>query len=101
MEQKDLEKIVQIILANDNYTKEELTRLIIELIRAVEKPQTIIDRTYYPSYPYNPIIYPSITWQDTTKPLCDWNKVTCSTDLGTVPGFDSVRETKNKQGETK
>ena len=47
MEQKDLEKIVKIIL--DNPDKEEATRLIIELIKAVEKPpevRIVHDYTY-------------------------------------------------------
>ena len=88
MEQKDLEKIVRIILSNKEYTKEELTRLVIEAIRAIEKPPRVI----YPYYPYYTNT-PNTTWQDSTKlPL--WT--TSSTDTGTTSGFDSVRETKNK-----
>ena len=96
VEQKDLEKIVKLILKC--IEPEEATRLITELVRAVEKPPRVIypDYPYYPYYPYNPITNPSITWQDTTKPLWDWTKVTSTTDPGAVSNFDSVRETKNK-----
>lgn len=60
MEQKDLEKIVKIIL--DNPDKEETTRLIVELIKAVEKPpevRIVHDYTPYPNYTNEPN---KLTW---------------------------------------
>lgn len=60
MEQKDLEKIVKIIL--DNPDKEEATRLIVELIKSVEKPpeiRIVHDYTPYPNYINDPN---KLTW---------------------------------------
>lgn len=99
MEQKDLEKIVKLILKNAE--PEEATRLIIELIRGVEKPPKVIDHPY-PCYPYyfyytnTPYDTCLGTGQGTGKPSWDWTQITGSTDTGTISGFDSVRETKNK-----
>ena len=63
MESKDLEKIVKIILDNTPAKETgEATRLIIELIKAVEKPpevQIVHDYTPYPNYINEPN---KLTW---------------------------------------
>ena len=72
MEQKDLEKIIKIIINNE--IDAEAVRLIIELVKAVNKPaeiKTIPDPypVYPPSnpYPYNPC---TPQWDWTTKINC-------------------------------
>lgn len=63
MEQKDLEKIVKIIFDSTPLNKTgEATRLIVELIKAVEKPpevRIVHDYTPYPNYTNDPN---KLTW---------------------------------------
>ena len=104
MEQKDLEKIVNFIL-NNAPAKEtgEATRLIIELIRAVEKPPEVrIVHDYTPTYPiytnepnkltwpgWEPFRYEPTCQSDTAKST-HWEQPCSTTTATNMP--DGVKE---------
>ena len=71
MEQKDLEKIIRIIMNNEVDT--EAARLILALVKAINKlPEIKVVPEPYPVYPTNPSPCTPCT------PQWDWSKITCT-----------------------